>query len=118
MGKNKGYVSIYRDLQEHYLWRDRPFAKGQAWIDLIMLANYTEVKDLKDGMLCAYEKGTVYRSISELATRWGWDRRKVKRFLMALKSDGMLSVNSTTQGTTLTIVNYGFYQHNGTTNGT
>ena len=39
MNTQKGFVGVHRSLQEHWLWDEKPFSKGQAWIDLIMLAN-------------------------------------------------------------------------------
>ncbi len=36
----KGYVSIHREIMDHWVWQDRPVSKGQAWVDLIMPVNY------------------------------------------------------------------------------
>lgn len=110
-----GYVKISRGLLEHPIWLEKPFSDGQAWIDLIGLANYKTVKKKKGDKVVAYKRGTVYRSILSLADRWGWDRKKVRRFLSALQSDQMVVVNGSTHGTTITIVNYGKYQNVGTT---
>jgi hypothetical protein len=56
------------------------------------------------------EQGTVYRSVLFLGERWGWSRDKVNHFLKQLEIMKMIHKNSTTQGTTITIVNYGDYQ--------
>lgn len=114
----KGYISINRSIEDHWLWQQKPFSKGQAWIDLLILANHAEVKQPHGDTVNIYQRGVVHRSIYFLAERWGWDRRTVKRFLNVLESDEMVSVNGTTNGTTITIVNYGKYQNGGTTHGT
>lgn len=114
----KGWIKIHRSLLEHWLWRDLPFSRGQAWVDLILLANHSSAKKMINSSLYELERGTVARSISQLAERWGWDRRKVKRFLTGLELDGMLHVNSTTNGTIITLVNYDFFQSGGTGDGT
>lgn len=103
------FLPVARSLQEHWLWDDKPFSKGQAWIDLLLLANYTDKTTRHRGQLVTCKRGDVNLSMLELADRWGWDRKKVKRYLNALEMDGMVSVNATTQRTTITIENYGVY---------
>ena len=110
MNTQKGFVGVHRSLQEHWLWDEKPFSKGQAWIDLIMLANYKEEKFAFKDEVIHGKRGTVYRSITYLAERWGWGRDKVSRFLRQLESDGMVRVSATTHQTTIFIVNYGLYQ--------
>ena len=111
-----GWVSIYRDLQEHWLWEDKPFSKGQAWIDLILLANHQSGRMLYKGELIVTQRGTVNRSISWLARRWGWSRGKTRDFLHLLESDNMIRLEATTNRTTLTLINYGKFQISATTN--
>lgn len=114
----KGYISINRSIEDNWLWKEKPFSKGQAWIDLILLANHADVKKPYGDSITIFQKGSVYRPISSLAERWGWDRKKVKRFLDVLQSDQMVTVDSTRGGTTITLINYGKYQGQGSTNGT
>ena len=42
----QGWVSVHRQIQNHWLWTDKPFSKGQAWIDMLMLANHVDNKIL------------------------------------------------------------------------
>lgn len=114
----KGFFKVDRRLFDHYLWDDKPFAKGQAWIDLIGLANFEDRKTVYKGEVVTCERGSVYRSISFLADRWGWSRKKTRAFIKSLESDGMVTTKVTTHRTAITIENYGFYQDVGTTNGT
>lgn len=112
------FLPLDRKILNHWLWEDKPFSKGQAWIDLLMLANYKDKKKPIKDTVITYKRGDVNLSIVQLADRWGWDRRKVKRFLDVLSDDGMVSVDSTTYGTTITIVNYGTFNNVCTANGT
>lgn len=107
---DRGWVALHRSLLDHWLWDDKPFSQGQAWVDLIMLANHKEAKSFVDGNLKTFAKGTVNRSIESLSTRWGWNRKKTRKFLNALQNDQMVIVKSTTHGTTITIVNYSLFQ--------
>lgn len=113
-----GYTAIFRQIFNHWLWQEKPFSKGQAWIDLILLANHSDHKKPKGDKIITYRRGDVNRSILFLADRWGWDRKTVKRFLRVLEADNMVTVRGTTQGTTITIVNYDFWQGKGSTKGT
>lgn len=105
----QGWVPVKRQIQEHWLWKDKPFSQGQAWIDLIMLANYEDKKMPYKGEIITCERGTVNLSISHIAKRWGWSRDKTRRFLKLLESDGMVTVKATTHRTTITLENYSVY---------
>lgn len=113
----KGWVPVERQIQEHWLWKDKPFSQGQAWIDLIMLANYEDKKMPYKGKIITCERGTVNLSISYLANRWGWSRHKTRDFLNLLESDGMVTVKATTNRTTITVENYSVYNDVPTTKG-
>lgn len=103
------FLPVARSILDHDLWKDKPFAKGQAWIDLLLLANYTDKTTRHRGQIVTCKRGDVNLSMLELADRWGWERKKVKRFLNVLEMDGMVTVNATTQRTTITIENYSIY---------
>ena len=106
----KGWVKIDRKIIDHWVWDDRPFSKGQAWIDLLLLANFKEKKFIRKNEVVEGKRGCVYESILGLSRRWGWSREKTTRFLKQLESDGMVRINATRQQTTITLVNYGIYQ--------
>ena len=116
MKKGIGWISLYRTIQDNWVWKEKPFSKGQAWIDLVLMANHEDKTILYEGKLITVKRGSFITSILKLAERFGWDRKKVKRFLELLECDGMVTTVSTTHGTTVTIVNYGEYQDLSTTN--
>ena len=99
-----GWVTISRKLMnDQDLWLSEPFTKGQAWVDLIMMAEWRNKG--------RYKVGTVYHSMLFLADRWGWSRGRVKRFLQKLESDTTIETTSdTTNGTTILLKNWGKYQ--------
>ena len=112
-----GWIKLYRDITDNWLWQDEPFSRGQAWIDLLLLANSKDEKFRHDNQIIEGKRGNVYRSITYLSERWKWSRKKTRTFLKLLESDGMVTTKSTTRGTTITIINYGFYQDKRTTKG-
>lgn len=123
---DKGWIKLNRKIQEHWIWKDKPFNKSAAWIDLILLANHESQKvNLREGLV-TIKRGQFVTGIDKLAQKWGWSRGKVYRFLKTLESEQMLKRKSNTYGTVITIVNYGKFQGerntnrttNDTTNGT
>lgn len=116
------YFKIDRGIQDHWLWADKPFSRGQAWIDLLLLAAYKDHRGIVNGHIVTRKRGEVHASIVFLADRWGWSRNKVYRFLNELKKEQMVTTNGTADGTTLYIEKYAIYQDaytaDGTTNGT
>lgn len=105
-----GWIKLHRQIFDCWVWNDKPFSKGQAWVDLLLLANHQKEKIPFKNEVIAAERGIVCRSVLWLADRWGWSREKTRRFLSQLQSDGMVLVNATTHLTTITLVNYGIYQ--------
>ena len=109
-----GFIKLDRRLMEHWLWEDEPFTRAQAWIDLIYLANHENKDFMQSGVLIHGKRGNVYRSKMWLAERWRWSRGKVDRFLKLLQKEQMITENririGTTNGTVITIVNYGKFQ--------
>ena len=106
----KGWAKIYRDIAEHWIWEDKPFSRGQAWIDLLLLANHADGKALRNGDLVEVKRGEHITSILKLSERWGWGRKKTSNFLDLLEKDEMLTQKRTTKDTTIFINKYSDYQ--------
>lgn len=107
---NKGWISLYRSIQDHWLWQEKPFSKAQAWLDLLLSANYQDKKIVFDSNLVEVKRGEFITSIRKLCERWGWSNSKVKKFLDTLQLDGMITYKSDTKKTAINIVNYNVYQ--------
>ena len=75
-----GWITVDRQLFDHWIWAEKPFSRGQAWIDLIGLANFKDEKTPYRNQIISCKRGTVYRSISYLSRRWGWSRDKTRNF--------------------------------------
>ena len=118
-----GWIKVWRKLSTNKFWLEKPFSKGQAWIDLIMFATQSTHISTRNGEQITYKAGYVYESIVGLADRWGWSRPRVYRFLEQLKNDEMIdyerrtqnrtqnrTVNVTQLVTPLRIVNWELYQ--------
>ena len=107
---NVGWIKLHRKIQECWIWQEKPFDKGRAWVDLILSAMHRDKKLLIDNEIIVIERGTFMTSILKLSERWGWSRNKVMRFLDVLESEQMLNTKRTPKGTLVTIVKYEDYQ--------
>lgn len=110
MSKNKGYIALYRDIKDHWIWDDKPFNRTLAWIDLLMSANHNGNKILIGNELIDIKRGEFITSQEKLQTRWGWSNTKVREFLLLLENDKMIVKKTDNKKTAIEIVNYDKYQ--------
>ena len=115
--KNKGWIKLHRQIVDSLIWQiPEPFDKRSAWIDLIMMASHEQrTVVLRSEKTIILEAGQLFTGMEYLANRWGWSRGKVIRYLAWLSGQGMIALHGTTNGTTVTIVNYCLLQNGGTT---
>lgn len=111
----EGWIKLHRAIQEHWLWDDEPFTRGQAFIDLLLMVNHKDKKIMFNGELIEVKKGSKITSLRQLSDRWKWSTNKVKKYLEQLQKDGMINYKSDNKKTLLTIENYGVYQGRGNT---
>lgn len=117
-----GWIKLHRSLAHHDLWLSEPFTRGQAWADLIMLANHKPGHIRRRGLYVTVNRGQVGRSQEELANRWRWSKGKVIRFLKELENGGRITKETELKNVAVTslisITNYDQYQNCGTEDGT
>lgn len=114
-----GWIKLHRQFREHPFWKEnRVYSRAEAWIDLIYSANHADAKIMLDGKVTLIKRGQFHTSELKLAERWNWNRKKVRLFLDLLRKENMIASEGTTRGTTVTLVNYDFFQGEGPTDGT
>ena len=113
----QGWVKIHRSIRESLIWQDKPFAKGQAWTDMILMANHEPAKILTKTGSVELERGEFHTEERKLGDLWGWSRSKVRNFLTFLEQEKMITkivkkstTGKTTEGTTIKVLNYEVYQ--------
>jgi len=115
---NKGNFSLERRLLESDLWLSEKFTWGQAWVDMIGLANYEDSSFRIRNIKIEVKRGQLAWSSVNLAQRWHWSRNKLRNFLNVLKKDQQIIVESKQQNmmltTIITIINYESYQRKST----
>lgn len=104
----EGWIKLYRNIQEHWIWQDPQ--KLKWWLDIILLANHKENKFLLGNELMEVERGEHHTSELKLAERWGVSKTTVRKFLKLLESEQMIELKKSKKGTTLKVSNYNEYQ--------
>lgn len=110
MGNKGTYIYLDRGILDHWTYKDKPFNRSMAWIDLLLIANHKTHTTMWRGKSLQFKRGDVNLSISELSKRWGWSRGKTRRFILSLETDGMVNTKRTADGTVITIVKYSTFQ--------
>jgi len=106
----KGYIKLHREIADHWLWNEKPFSKGQAWVDILMMVNHETNKFVFGKQLVEVERGSCITSELKLSDRWGWSRHKVDDFLKLLQNDKMLGLKKDNKKTILEVCNYSHFQ--------
>ena len=111
---DKGWIKLHRSIMDNDLYMQKPFSRGQAWVDLLLLAEHKTQKKFWRGNLTEFRRGDVCLSILKLSERWGWSRNKVRHFLGQLEELEMVHLNGHQNRTVITIVKYDDFQNQGT----
>lgn len=108
MRKKVGWIALWRQFEEHPDWREpRVFSRAEAWIYLIMKANWIE-SIARDGT--SVSRGEILTSLRLLAHEWAWSVGKVARYLDGLKNIKQLEFKTEQRRTKIRLVNYEKYQ--------
>ena len=113
-----GWVKIYRSLIHNRFWTSQKFTRGQAWVDLLLLAKYKGGIFYVRDVLIEYLRGDITEGVVNLSKRWKWSRGKTQNFLDFLeKNEQQIRQQKLGVITLITITNYDQYQQNGQQNG-
>jgi len=106
----EGWIKLNRGLFDNELWISEPFSRGQAWVDLLLLANHKDSYYYKRGNKIVVKRGQLGRSCVELSDRWKWSRTKVNKFLKDLEKEHQIEVIKSSVTQLVTILNYDKFQ--------
>lgn len=126
MNPSGGFIKLFRSMKDHQIWTSERFSRGQAFADLLLLANWEDGRILRGDNWINVARGQVLTTQMHLAQRWKWNRKTVRRFLAVLERAQMVTIAAATARdngyTLITILNYGKYQdspvQDGATQGT
>lgn len=105
---NVGKVFIPRNIRDHWLWDDDH--KYKRWSDLVMEASWERTKFRFGNVKGWLERGQQVTSVRTLMHRWKTSSRYVTEFLADLESENLITIETLTTHTIITIVDYDIYQ--------
>lgn len=74
---NNGWISIHRQLLDHWLWKEnREFSKAEAWIDILLSVNHTHQELVIKTTVYKVGRGESLMSLDTWAKRWNWNKSK------------------------------------------
>jgi len=108
--KKTGFVLVFRSLRKNWKWGKKPYSNLQAFLDLIMEAEFEDCEIEVGNDIILIKRGQVYRSLRDWATRWGWHRSRVDRYLRKMEFDSTILRKNVKKQDMITIVKYDDYQ--------
>jgi hypothetical protein len=117
---HRGYIKLWRAIWDNEFWPvERPYTRPEAWLDMLMLANFKTTSFRKRGKRVEVRRGQLGRSIKGLADRWNWSQGKVDRYLVELSEgdEPQIEYQKSNLTTIITIINYEKYQGDSEQNG-
>ena len=95
---------------DNAIFLELPYDRWHAFEFLLLKARRFPTVTILKGKPIKLEVGQLICGEDKLASKWGWSRGKVKRYLDMLENLGMIKKNGTPYGTLITIENYTKYQ--------
>ena len=113
-----GYIKLFRGWDEACVFKDEPRSEREAWLWLIENAAWKSgTRLVGKGTVVNVARGQIHLAERTLARIWGWDRKRVARFIKRLENAQMITPHTGPLGTLITICNYDKFQGEGATNG-
>ena len=70
VNKMTGWVKIHRQIMDHWLWKEQPYDKARAFMDLVLNANREDKKKVIGNNVFMIYRGSFFTTSNELAERW------------------------------------------------
>jgi len=106
----QGWIKLHRQITDNPMWLSEPFTRGQAWVDLILIANHQSNYFYVRGNRIDVDRGQLAWSRAKIATRWQWSSKKIDGFLKMLEKEQLITQQKSPIINKITIVNYDEYQ--------
>ena len=106
-----GWIKLHRKINKNpILKKNRTYSNFEAFIWLLMKANYDDAKVVIGSTIYKLKQGQMITSQKKLCKQFGWGNSRLNTFLKLLKNDSMIEVKSNKQLTMITLLNWDSYQ--------
>jgi len=109
--KSRGFVVLYRTIEEHLLWTQHPPAYLKVWIYCLLKATYKPRKYWDGHKEVELPIGGFVSGSIEMAKKCNISRGQVRRALEVFESSQMLTSKPTNKFTVYVVVNFERYQN-------
>ncbi|MGB3946676.1 MAG: hypothetical protein WBM13_01720 [Bacteroidia bacterium] len=107
-----GWISIYRSLQDHWIWNDDK--KLKWWLMMLFEVNHSDNKFILGYEIFEIKRGQSANSLRIWARLFNTTPKTVSKFFALLKKDEMIKIETIGKGkqstTLISIMNYNDYQ--------
>jgi hypothetical protein len=119
----RGYITIARGILDHpVVGAKKPYSHLETWQWLLLEAAWkphrVPISNGRTRCVLSLDRGQLSYSLRFMASKWGWSVKRVRTFLDRLEPDQMVTTQTGTGQTLITISNYSTYQllaHSGET---
>ena len=105
-----GWIKVYRSIFDDEWYFSEKFTREQAWIDLLLLAEYKPKVFMIRNNKVHLERGQLAISIRNLSERWKWGINKVQSFIKELEELERIDTQKSHLVNIISICNYDIYQ--------
>lgn len=107
----EGWIKLHREIEQNFLFKEkRVFSRFEAWMDILLQANFKERKCVFGNKILTCHRGECLYSLDTWAARWSWNKSRVNRFFALLVEEKMVDVKNETVTTRITVLKYEHYQ--------
>ena len=112
MEDNKGFIGVYRDIVNHWIYKDAELFK--VWFEMIYRARYSFEPETKmiEGHLVTINRGEFIFGRKSWSERLGVGERRLRTLIKNLTQDNMIElVKKYNKFTVYNIIKYEKYNH-------
>lgn len=103
-----GWVKIHRSIVGHWVFEDAELFR--CWILMITEANHESKKKLFNGAMMTIDRGQFIFGLEAFSRKTGVSISRLRRLLLMLEKDGMISRQKTNKFSLISITNYDEHQ--------
>lgn len=106
-----GWIKVHRKMLDH--WVSQEPELFAFWMRLLLEANHSDKKRMFNGSLIEIRRGQTLFGLEAFEAKSGITKKKLRRYLDMLESEGMIGRQKTNKYSLISIVNYDQYQLEG-----
>lgn len=104
-----GVFAVDRGVFDHPAFAREPYTEREAWLWMVGAAAWKPMRVRAGRAIVDLDRGQLAFATRFLARKWKWSEARVRRFLKRIKTDAMVTLQSTRETTQITICNYDKY---------